>query len=154
MSAQRDFAAVRQSDPEPLIDGMRKTIVDTLATVIFFTFVASLTELFVAGMEPGEVLKTRLTMIPLMLFTGRPYGLWRDWFFSTTKPTVSWSKTLIDGLAFLSFQLPVYAVVLFFVGADRSEIVLLLVSTAVLMFAVSRPFGLFLDAVRKVSGVT
>ncbi|MBO9432229.1 L-alanine exporter AlaE [Sulfitobacter sp. R18_1] len=108
----------------------------------------------VAGMEPGEVLKTRLTMIPLMLFTGRPYGLWRDWFFSTTKPTVSWSKTLIDGLAFLSFQLPVYAVVLFFVGADRSEIVLLLVSTAVLMFAVSRPFGLFLDAVRKVSGVT
>jgi L-alanine exporter len=47
-----------------------------------------------------------------------------------------------------------FAVVLFFVGADRSEIVLLLVSTAVLMFAVSRPFGLFLDAVRKVSGVT
>lgn len=133
---------------------MRKTIVDTLATVIFFTLVASLTELFVAGMETREVLKTRLTMIPLMLFTGRPYGIWRDWFFRMTKPTVSWSKTLIDGLAFLSFQLPVYAVVLFLVGADRSEIVLLLASTAVLMFVVSRPFGLFLDAARKVGGVT
>lgn len=132
---------------------MRRTIVDTLATVIFFTVLATLTELVVAGMEPLKVLQTRLTMIPLMLFTGRPYGVWRDWFFRTTKPTVSWSKTLIDGLAFLSFQLPVYAFVLFLVGADLSEITVLLTSTSVLMLAVSRPFGIFLDRVRRYWGV-
>ena len=120
-----------------------------IATIAFFTTVAALTELFVAGMEPDEVIKTRLTMIPLMIFTGRPYGLWRDWFFQTTKPTVAWSKTLIDGSAFLTFQLPVYALVLLIVGADMEEIILLLASTALLMFIVSRPFGLFLEFTRR-----
>lgn len=132
---------------------MRKMIVDTLATVVFFTTVAALTELFVAGLAPAEVLRTRLTMIPLMLLTGRPYGAWRDWFFARTKPTSSWSKTMIDGIAFLSFQLPIYALVLVLVGADPDEIIVLLASTAVLMLATSRPFGLFLEAARRVSGV-
>lgn len=132
---------------------MRKTVVDTLATVMFFTTLATLTEFFIARMEPGEVLKTRLTMIPLMLFTGRPYGAWRDLFFRTTRPTVSWSKTLIDGIAFLSFQLPVYALVLVLVGADLDEVIVLLTSTAVLMLAVSRPFGLFLEAARRLGRV-
>ncbi len=128
---------------------MRKTLVDTAATIVFFTTLAAWTELYVAGMAPADVLKTRLTMIPLMVFTGRPYGLWRDWFFQTTKPTVAWSKTLIDGIAFLSFQLPVYALVLFLVGAEGEEILLLLASTAVLMLVVSRPFGVFLEYTRR-----
>lgn len=132
---------------------MRKALVDTFATIAFFTTVAALTELFVAGMEPAEVVKTRLTMIPLMIFTGRPYGLWRDWFFQATKPTVTWSKTLIDGSAFLTFQLPVYALVLFIVGSDLEEILVLLVSTALLMFFVSRPFGIFLEFTRRLSKV-
>jgi len=51
----------------------------------------------VAGMESADVLKTRLIMVPLMILTGRPYGVWRDWFFAGTKPTVLWSKSLIDG---------------------------------------------------------
>jgi hypothetical protein len=81
---------------------MRRFIVDTIAIIIFFTSIAALTELFVAGMTPSEVLKTCLIMIPMMVITGPPYGVWRDWFFNKTKPTVSWSKTLIDGLTFLS----------------------------------------------------
>lgn len=132
---------------------MRKAIIDTLATVIFFTIVAAATELFIAQMEPMKVLHTRLTMIPLMVLTGRPYGMWRDWIFIRTMPSAQWSKTLTDGLAFLSFQLPVYALVLFVVGADYNEILVLLATTALLMFAVSRPFGLFLEACRRLSGV-
>ena len=132
---------------------MRRFIVDTVATVVFFTIIASFTELFIAGMAPHEVLTTRLIMVPMMILTGRPYGMWRDWFFKQTKPTVSWSKTLIDGLAFMSFQLPIYALTLFIAGADRNEILTLLTSTTVLMFIVSRPFGLFLDAVRTRAGV-
>lgn len=67
---------------------MRLTVIDTLTTVVFFTVLAALTELYIAGMEPFAVLKTRLIMIPMMVLTGRPYGAWRDWFFATTKPTV------------------------------------------------------------------
>lgn len=81
---------------------MHRFIVDTLATIIFFTLIAALTELFITSMEPSEVLMTHLIMIPMMVITGRPYGIWRDGFFKKTKPTVSWNKVLIDGLAFLS----------------------------------------------------
>jgi hypothetical protein len=130
---------------------LRLTIVDTLASIIFFTPVASLTELYIAGMEPLAVLKTRLIM---MVVTGRPYGAWRDWFFNVTKPTVPWSKSLIDGVAFLTFQLPIYGLTLWIAGAARDEVLTLLATTALLMFIVSRPFGLFLDAVRRMAGVS
>lgn len=132
---------------------MRLTIIDTLTTLVFFTVLAGLTELYIAGMEPFEVLKTRLIMVPMMVLTGRPYGAWRDWFFATTKPTVSWSKSLIDGGAFLTFQLPVYGLTLWMAGAARDEILTLLATTAVLMLIVSRPFGLVLETARKLAGV-
>ncbi|WP_254694052.1 L-alanine exporter AlaE [Sulfitobacter sp. SK012] len=109
---------------------------------------AALTELYIAGMEPFEVLKTRL----IMVLTGRPYGAWRDWFFSTTKPTVSWSKSLIDGVAFLTFQPPVYGLTLWIAGAAKDEILTLLATTAVLMLIVSRPFGLVLEVARRFAG--
>lgn len=128
---------------------MRATVVDTLATVVFFTILAALTELFVAGMDPGEVLRIRLVMMPLMVLTGRPYGIWRDWFFIALRPTASWSRAVTDSIAFLSFQLPVYALVLFAVGADRREILTTLASASILMFLVSRPFGLYLETVRR-----
>ena len=133
---------------------MRLTLVDTLSTILFFTILAALTELYVAGMEPTDVLKTRLIMVPLMILTGRPYGVWRDWFFAGTKPTVSWSKSLIDGLAFLTFQLPIYGLTLWIAGADFNEVSTLLGSTAVLMLIVSRPFGLFLQAMRKLAAIS
>ena len=133
---------------------MRLTLVDTLSTILFFTILAALTELYVAGMEPTDVLKTRLIMVPLMILTGRPYGVWRDWFFAGTKPTVSWSKSLIDGLAFLTFQLPIYGLTLWIAGADFDEVSTLLRSTAVLMLIVSRPFGLFLQAMRKLADIS
>ena len=48
---------------------MRLTVVDTLSTIFFFTILAAVTELYVAGMEPAEVLKTRAVMIPMMILT-------------------------------------------------------------------------------------
>ena len=131
---------------------MRLALIDTLATIVFFTVLAALTELFVAGMDPSAVLKTRLIMVPMMILTGRPYGAWRDWFFTTAKPTVSWSKSLIDGVAFLTFQLPVYGLTLWIAGAEQAEVLTLLVTTALIMLFISRPFGLFLEGVRKMAG--
>ncbi len=131
---------------------MRKTLVDTLASIVFFTTVAALTELFIAGMEPREVLVTRLVMIPIMIATGRPYGAYRDWFFARTGPTVGWSRTLIDILAFITFQLPVYGVTLAVAGASAAEIATLLPTTALMMILLSRPFGAYLDWARRVFG--
>jgi len=131
---------------------MRTTIVDTLASIVFFTTVAALTELFVAGMEPREVLTTRLIMVPLMLVTGRPFGIYRDWVFANTAPTSGWSRALVDVFAFLTFQLPVYAATLFVAGASLAQIATLLPATALLMALLSRPYGVYLETVRKVFG--
>ena len=51
---------------------MKAFIVDTTATVVFFTGVAAFAELAVAGMEPRQVLIARLIAVPVMVATGRP----------------------------------------------------------------------------------
>ncbi len=132
---------------------MRKFIVDTTVSVVVFTILAACIELFIAGMEPMEVLTARLIMMPLMVLTGRPYGMWRDGVFQTLKPEGNMTKTIVDSAAFLSFQLPIYAVTLWVAGADRTEMLTALGSAAIMMLVVSRPFGLLLDAVRKWAGV-
>ena len=133
---------------------MRCFIIDTVATVVFFTIIAASTELFIAGMELREVLITRLIMVPMMVLTGRPYGMWRDWFFKVTNPTTPWSRAIVDSLAFMIFQLPIYVLTLAIAGADVKEIISLIVSTSALMLIVSRPFGIYLERVRAWAGVT
>ncbi len=132
---------------------MHRTIVDTVTTIIFFTTVAAASELFIAGMEPREVITTRLIMIPLMVMTGRPYGIWRDWVFSRTKPRGVWARTAADDGAFFAFQLPIYAATLVVAGADTTEILILLATVLPQMLVLSRPFGLFLEFMRRIAGV-
>lgn len=127
---------------------MRSFWVDTLATIVFFTVLAATTELLIAGMEYKEILITRLIMIPMMVVTGRPYGIWRDALFNRVKPDRLWKALATDGAAFISFQLPVYAITLMIAGADKNEILTLVVTTAGLMLLISRPFGIYLDYIR------
>lgn len=132
---------------------MRKAVVDTLASIVFFTTVAAFSDLNIAGMAPGEELITRLIVVPMMIVAVRPYGIYRDWMFAKTTPTVGWRRRLMDVVAFLTFQLPVYAMTLFVSGASFVQIATLLLTTAVLMVVLSRPFGLYLERVRGWFGV-
>lgn len=132
---------------------MRAFVVDSVATVVFFTVLAASTEIFIAGMELKDVLVTRLIMIPMMLLTGRPYGIWRDWLFQAVKPIRTWSVMVTDSVAFMSFQLPIYILTLYIAGASWNEIITLIVTTSGIMLIISRPFGLYLDYVRAWAGV-
>ncbi|NVK35616.1 MAG: L-alanine exporter AlaE [Rhodobacteraceae bacterium] len=131
---------------------MKRYFIDTTATVIFFTIIAATTELLIAGLEPRQVLMTRLMTIPAMIITGRPYGLWRDWFFAKTKPKRAVAKVLSDVLAFISFQVPVYVATLLIAGATASEIGAAVSASIVFMVLLSRPFGIYLEIVRKWAG--
>ncbi|RBW42777.1 L-alanine exporter AlaE [Psychromonas sp. B3M02] len=133
---------------------MRCFIIDTVATVVFFTLLAASTELFIAGMDPYEVLVTRLIMIPMMVVTARPYGIWRDFLFKAAKPTTGWGNTLVDSLAFMIFQVPIYVLTLVIAGADSKEIMSLIASSSLIMLVISRPFGVYLELVRKWAGVS
>ena len=116
---------------------------------MFFTIVAGLTELFIADMEPTQVLVARLITIPVMVLTGRPYGMWRDWMFVRFAPRGRVMNTVVDILAFLTFQVPVYVTTLMISGASMGQIQVAVSAAIVFMVLLSRPFGLFLDALRK-----
>lgn len=128
---------------------MRAFIIDTVGTVVFFTIVAAMTELFIAGMEPSQVLTARLVMIPIMILTGRPYGVWRDWVFARFLPQGRLMSIIADIVAFLTFQVPVYVTTLFIAGATFREIQVAVTAAIFFMIVLSRPFGLFLEVLRK-----
>lgn len=132
---------------------MRNFIVDTIATIFFFTTVAALTELFIAGLAPAQVLTARLMSIPVMILTGRPYGMWRDWVFSFFPHFDRWAAIPVDIVAFLLFQVPIYVAILAVAGANRAEMIAAVGSAIVFMVVLSRPFGLFLEAMRRIFGL-
>lgn len=131
---------------------MRLLIIDTLATILFFTVVATFSELIVAGMEPSKVLTTRLLMVPIMVLTGRPYTGWRDWLVKQAQPQRRRSAALVDIAAFLSFQAPVYAATLLVAGANLAEITSAIGAAVIFMILLARPFGLFVDWARCTFG--
>ncbi len=133
---------------------MRTFIVDTVGTIVFFTIIAALTELFVAGMEPHQVLTARLIMIPIMVLTGRPYTLWRDWVFARCAPQGPVMNTIADVTSFLTFQVPVYVATLFISGANFIEIQVAVGAAILFMIILSRPFGLFLELLRRWTNTT
>jgi len=133
---------------------MRAFLVDTIATIFFFTIVAATAELLIVGLEPMQVLTARLFMIPVMAATGRPYGVWRDWVFARVRPQRRITKAFADIGAFICFQLPVYLASLAVVGATVAEMLAAAATAIVGMALLSRPFGVFLDLVRKRAGVT
>ena len=128
---------------------MKSYFIDTAATITFFTVIAALSELLIAGMNPTQVLIARLIMMPVMMVTARPYGLWRDWFFSKTRPQRWLTYVVGDIIAFITFQVPVYVATLALAGANASEIAAAVSASIVFMILLSRPFGIYLEAVRN-----
>jgi hypothetical protein len=135
---------------------MRVWLVDTLAALVFFTLVATLSERLVAGLGWDQVLAARLTAVPAILLTGRPYGWWRDRVFVRlgAQAAGAWRRGAVDTLAFVSFQVPVYVAILLVAGATTGQIAAAAGSAVVLMLLLSRPYGLFLDACRHLAGTT
>lgn len=133
---------------------LRSFAADTLALVIFFTVVSGLNERFIAGMSWPEVATSRSIGAVLMVLTARPYGYWRDWFLNMTKPATPTATLVMDSIALLSFQVPVYVLIIFASGARGMGVVTGTVGFAVLMLVLGRPYGLWLDFVRRRFGLS
>jgi len=129
-------------------------VADTLALVMFFTVVSGLNERYVAGLDWSEVLVSRSIGAVLMVLTARPYGLWRDWVFARISPETSKGNLLTDCLALMAFQVPIYVAILAVTGADAASILKGTAGFAVLMLVVGRPYGMFLDFIRGLFGLT
>ncbi|WP_244487986.1 L-alanine exporter AlaE [Aureimonas sp. Leaf454] len=87
-----------------------------------------------------------------MVPVGRPYGLWRDWLMTHAKPS-RLSQIMWDSIALVSFQVPIYAAIIAVSGASGRALFLGVLGAAVLMMVLGRPYGAFLNLVRKLFGL-
>ncbi|MBS7456859.1 L-alanine exporter AlaE [Coralloluteibacterium stylophorae] len=131
---------------------LRAFVADTTALVLFFTATGVLNERFVSGMSWDEVLHARLLGAALMLPVARPYGLWRDRLMRHARPTRR-SRILWDSLALVSFQVPIYAAIIAVSGATGRGLVLGILGATALMLVSGRPYGAFLNWIRRLFGL-
>ncbi len=127
---------------------MRPFLADTLAMLTFFTVTGVLNERFLAGMDWSEVGRARAIGAALMVPTARPYGLWRDWLMGRFAGPGTLSRSAWDSVALLSFQVPLYALILWAGGAEGDEVLRGCLGVAGIMLLSGRPYGLWLDLMR------
>lgn len=65
-----------------------------------------------------------------------------------------WTKTIADILAYVTFQSPVYAAILWVIGADGHQIVAAVSSNMVISMMMGAVYGYFLDYCRRLFKVT
>lgn len=140
--------------PQPPERSTRRTafIADTAALILFFTTTGIINERVIAGMTWEQVLHARLLGAALMIPVARPYGIWRDWLMRRAGPGRV-SQLLWDSAALVSFQVPIYALIIAFSGASGSGLVRGTLGAALMMLCLGRPYGAFLNWVRKLFGL-
>ena len=130
----------------------RTFIADTVALILFFTATGIINERFVAGMAWEQVFHARLLGAILMVPAGRPYGIWRDWIMQRARPDRI-SQLIWDSLALVSFQVPIYAAIIAVSGASGQGLFLGVLGATIMMLALGRPYGAFLNWVRAWFGI-
>ncbi|MBO1075511.1 L-alanine exporter AlaE [Roseomonas marmotae] len=134
---------------------VRRYLADTFALVVFSVAVGAFVEIVIAGLTFEQSARVRAAAIPVALLTGRPYGIYRDWLFRllARNGTEPCRAVLIDTLANLSFQVPLYAAILAWNGASLQQISMAAGSILLLLALTGRPYGVFLMWCRKFLGV-
>ena len=127
-------------------------LADTIALILFFTTTGMINELFIAGMTWEQVFHARLLGATLMVPVARPYGLWRDWLIGRASDSRA-SRLLWDSIALVSFQVPIYAAIIAFSGASGDSLVSGVLGAAVMMLVLGRPYGAFLNLIRRLFGL-
>lgn len=135
---------------------MRRYLADTIAMVVFSTVCGAFIEVIIAGLSFDQSMRIRLAAIPIILFAGRPYGIYRDWLLKLLSDENSGQLkvAIIDTFANLTFQMTLYLILLFLNGATILQAVKAGVSILLFLVISGRPYGIFLIYCRKMFGVS
>lgn len=134
------------------VDRRRAFIADTTALIVFFTTTGIINERFIAGMQWDQVAHARLLGAALMIPVARPYGIWRDYVMRFAGRG-HLSRVLWDSMALVSFQVPIYAAIIAISGTSGRGFWRGVLGAAIMMLALGRPYGAFLNAVRRLFGL-
>lgn len=119
--------------------------------VVFSIAIGAFVELVITGLTIEQTIKVRAAAIPVSLLVGRPYGIYRDWVFrqlgSAEKTLLQ--KTFLDIFINLTFQIPLYALILALNGATLLQILTAVSSILVIVGLSGRPYGIFLRGCRR-----
>ncbi|MBV8044447.1 L-alanine exporter AlaE [Pluralibacter sp.] len=135
---------------------LRHAVADTFAMVVYCSVVNMLIEVFLSGMSFEQSLSSRLVAIPVNILIAWPYGLYRDWVirYARRLSPSKGMKNLADVLAYVTFQSPVYVVILLSVGADWQQIAAAVSSNIVVSMMMGAVYGYFLDYCRRLFRVS
>lgn len=137
-------------------ESLKKFLADTFAMVLFSLIVGGFVEWVITGLTLEQTIKIRVTAIPISLIIGRPYGLYRDWIFKTitSKNKTALQTFLLDTFANLTFQIPLYILILLLNGATLVQVFTAASSILIIVSISGRPYGIFLNFCRKLFGVS
>lgn len=130
----------------------RAFVADTTALILFFTTTGVINERYIAGLTWEQVLHARLLGAVLMVPVGRPYGIWRDWIMDHAR-TSKVPRVLWDSFTLVSFQVPIYAAIIAVSGASSRGLLQGILGATVIMLALGRPYGVFLNWIRMLFGL-
>ncbi|MGL6172705.1 MAG: L-alanine exporter AlaE [Vibrio sp.] len=138
---------------------IRHAAADTFAMVVFCFVAGMMIEVLISGMTLQQSLASRTLSIPVNIAIAWPYGVFRDYVLRQGYKLSSHSgmKNLSDLVAYVLFQSPVYAAILFTVGASSDQIITAVGTNALVSCAMGVLYGYFLDMCRrwfKVPGYT
>ncbi|MCD3105101.1 L-alanine exporter AlaE, partial [Salmonella enterica subsp. enterica serovar Enteritidis] len=94
--------------------------------------------------------------IPVNILIAWPYGVYRDLIMRVARKAspAGWAKNLADVLAYVTFQSPVYIIILLTVGAGWHQIVAAVSSNIVVSMLMGAVYGYFLDYCRRLFKVS
>ncbi|PRE45474.1 L-alanine exporter AlaE [Burkholderia multivorans] len=129
----------------PLGKNVRRFLADTCAMVVFSIAVGAFVELVITGLIVTQTIRIRAAAVPVSLLVGRPYGMYRDWIFRRlgTSDKTPLKAILLDTFVNVTFQIPLYALILAFNGATLVQIVTAVGSILVIAGLSGRPYGIF-----------
>jgi len=134
----------------------RLWLADTLALMSFTIITGMFVEVAIVGMTIQQSLLSRLLCQPINIVTGRMYGIYRDKIIkkiSSNKPHKR-SEVLGDITAYITFQLPLYILILFIIGMDVQSITKAAMSQTLALLVLGAPYGYWLTVVRKFMNAT
>lgn len=130
---------------------IRHAAADTFAMVVFCFVAGMIIEIFISCMTFEQSLASRTLSIPVNIAIAWPYGVFRDFVLRQGRKISAGSmmKNISDLVAYVLFQSPVYAAILYTVGASSEQIVTAVASNALVSCGMGVLYGYFLDMCRR-----
>lgn len=133
----------------------KRFAVDMAALNIFIIGVAFVVEVVLSGISLHVFWQGRLLMVVPNIITVEPYNRTRQWIGKRLGVWQSpWLHQVVrDTLVFVLYRVPLVFIVLTVLGAPMHKVIAACVSATLVSGFTGRPYGIFLDWIRKVCRV-